>query len=133
MSHRTITAPPDPTAPLLRTCLVLGGVTGAAGVMLLATAAHIDPAGLLRTAAEMLLFHAPVFLALGAIAQIRRSVFLPVALLLLFFGLALFCGDLLSRSFADRRLFPMSAPTGGMLIIVGWAAIALMALRIRAR
>lgn len=133
MSHRTITAPPDPTASLLRICLVLGGVTGAAGVMLLATAAHIDTAGLVRSAAEMLLFHAPVFLAMGAIAQIRRSVFLPIALLLLFLGLALFCGDLLSRSFAGRRLFPMSAPTGGMLIIVGWAAIALMALRIRAR
>lgn len=123
----------DPTTPVLRLCLILGGLAGAAGVILMALAAHIDTTGLVRTAAEMLLFHAPVILALGGLAQVRRIPFLPVALLLLAAGLTLFCGDLLSRAFADRRLFPMSAPAGGTLIIAGWAAIALAAMRVRPR
>jgi len=39
-------------------------------------------------------------------------------------GLLLFCGDLLARDFLGSRLFPMSAPIGGTLLIVGWLAIA---------
>jgi len=133
MSHRMIPTPGEPTSPLLRACLILGGIAGAAGVMLLAMAAHADTTGLIETAAQMLLFHAPAILAIGAVGQTRRSPFLLLALILMTAGLALFCGDLASRAFAERRLFPMSAPTGGMLVIIGWAAVILAALRIRSR
>ena len=128
-----MTATDEPTSPLLRACLILGGAIGAAGVMFLAMATHIDTTGLVETAAQMLLFHAPAVLALGAIAQVRYSPFSWIALLLIMAGLLLFCGDLISRAVADRRLFPMAAPTGGILVIVGWIAIVLAALRIRAR
>nr|WP_153770072.1 DUF423 domain-containing protein [Labrenzia sp. CE80] len=133
MSHRTVSAPDEPTSTIMRIALVLGGLFGAAGVMLMAASAHIDTTGLVGTAAEMLLFHAPAFLAISALAQVRRIPFLPFGLLLMTIGLALFCGDLLFRAFLDQRLFPMSAPTGGMMLILGWVALALSALRVRAR
>ena len=36
--------------------------------------------------------------------------------------------DLLARDFLGSRLFPMSAPIGGTLLIAGWLAIAVSAL-----
>ena len=36
-------------------------------------------------------------------------------------------GDLALRAYAGSRLFPMAAPTGGMVMMVGWALLALAA------
>jgi uncharacterized membrane protein YgdD (TMEM256/DUF423 family) len=35
------------------------------------------------------------------------------------------------RAFLERRLFPMSAPIGGMTVILGWLMLALCALRVQ--
>ncbi|TIT93930.1 MAG: DUF423 domain-containing protein, partial [Mesorhizobium sp.] len=70
----------------------------------------------------------PVFLAVGLIGADRA---LRIASLVLLFGLVLFCGDLLARDFLGSRLFPMSAPIGGTLLIAGWLAIAGSALVLR--
>lgn len=99
----------------------------------MAMAAHADTTGLLSTTANMMMFHAPVILLLGVLAQIRRSVFLPLALALVVGGLGLFCGDLLSRVFLEARLFPNAAPTGGMLLIIGWISIVLSAIHLKPR
>lgn len=120
-----------PTANLLRISMFLAGLSGATGVVCLALSAHSSASPLLETAAQVLLFHAPVYLGLGLLAQVRRVLLLPIALLLLTSGLCLFCGDLLLRSFADVRLFPMAAPTGGFLLILSWLSVALGALRVR--
>jgi uncharacterized membrane protein YgdD (TMEM256/DUF423 family) len=40
----------------------------------------------------------------------------------------LFAGDLALRAYAGHRLFPMAAPTGGMVMIGGWALLAVAAL-----
>ncbi len=133
MSHRSLSLPTGQTSPLLRAALVLSGAFGASGVVLLAWAAHGDTSGLATTAAQMMLFHAPVILALGAISQMRRSFLLTLALVLLTLGLVLFCGDLISRTFTGDRLFPMAAPTGGTLTIAGWVAMVLCAFRLQAR
>ncbi|MEJ8474509.1 DUF423 domain-containing protein [Roseibium algae] len=133
MSLRSLAAPDAPTSPIMRAALAFGGLTGACGVTLMAMAAHVDTNGLVRTAAEMMLFHAAVLLAIAALAQVRRIPFLVVALALLVVGLGLFCGDLLSRAFLNQRLFTMSAPTGGMMLILGWVALTLSALRIHPR
>ncbi|GAB4514482.1 MAG: DUF423 domain-containing protein [Roseibium sp.] len=121
------------TSRLLRAGMVLAGLTGAAGVVSLALSAHSSASSLLETAAQMLLFHATVFLALGLLAQARRVLLLPVVFLLLTAGLGLFCGDLFLRAFAGHRLFPMSAPIGGMLVILAWLALAIGALRVRVK
>jgi uncharacterized membrane protein YgdD (TMEM256/DUF423 family) len=43
-------------------------------------------------------------------------------------GGALFAGDVSARAFLGHRLFPMAAPTGGMILIASWLTVALAAL-----
>jgi uncharacterized membrane protein YgdD (TMEM256/DUF423 family) len=107
-----------------RILVLAGGLSGAAGVALSAAAAHLGGA-FVGTAATFLLMHAPVFLAVGLAGANR---IMRCASLVLLVGLVLFCGDLLSRDFLGGRLFPMSAPIGGTLLIGGWLAIAISAL-----
>ncbi|SHN14479.1 DUF423 domain-containing protein [Roseibium suaedae] len=121
------------TAPLFRAGLFLGGLAGAAGVALMAASAHLDDTGLLRLAAEMLLFHAPALLAIGALSQMRKAPLLPVAAILMTCGLILFCGDLTSRAMLGDRLFSMAAPTGGSLMILSWLATLSSAFWVRPR
>ncbi|MBZ9675127.1 DUF423 domain-containing protein [Mesorhizobium sp. ES1-1] len=101
-----------------------GGLVGAAGVALSAAAAHRGGA-FTGTAASFLLMHAPVFLAVGLIGANR---YLRVGSLVLLAGLLLFAGDLVARDFLGSKLFPMSAPIGGTLLIAGWLAVAASAL-----
>ncbi|TPI41194.1 DUF423 domain-containing protein [Mesorhizobium sp. B3-1-9] len=107
-----------------RVLVLAAGLVGAAGVALSAAAAHRGGA-FTGTAANFLLMHAPVFLAIGLGGGNRC---LRIASLVLLAGLLLFCGDLLARDFLGSRLFPMSAPIGGTLLIAGWVAIAVSAL-----
>ncbi|WP_186395753.1 DUF423 domain-containing protein [Stappia sp. TSB10GB4] len=105
--------------------LLLAGLSGGLGVALSAMAAHVPGGELLSSAANMLLFHAPAFLALAALRATGPHGVLAVATLALAVGLALFAGDLTSRVMLGDRLFPMAAPTGGSLMILGWAGILL--------
>ncbi|MER9291327.1 DUF423 domain-containing protein [Mesorhizobium sp. M0510] len=107
-----------------RILALAGGLCGAAGVALSAAAAHLGGA-FVGTAASFLLMHAPVFLAAGLLGANRM---LRIGSLILLVGLLLFCGDLLARDFIGSRLFPLSAPIGGTLLIAGWLAIAASAL-----
>ncbi|MDN3719101.1 DUF423 domain-containing protein [Roseibium salinum] len=128
---------PHPSAHssgFLRICLVLSGLTGALGVASLALSAHATASPLLATAAQMLLFHAPVFLGLGAVSQTRRLPLLPAVPILLSLGLILFCSDLYSRVVLEHRLFlQWRRRQGGMLVISSWMALALSAVRILPR
>jgi uncharacterized membrane protein YgdD (TMEM256/DUF423 family) len=103
-----------------RILVLAGGLSGAAGVALSAAAAHLGGA-FVSTAASFLLMHAPVFLAVGLIGANRM---LRCGTFILLAGLLLFSGDLLARDFLGSRLFPMSAPIGGTLLIAGWLVIA---------
>lgn len=107
-----------------RALIAVGGLCGAAGVALSAAAAHADGANV-GTAATFLLAHAPVFLAVGMAggSRVMRS-----AALVLLLGVLLFCGDLLMRDYAGTRLFPMAAPAGGAIMILGWLGMAVSAL-----
>ncbi|MCZ8548084.1 DUF423 domain-containing protein [Mesorhizobium qingshengii] len=107
-----------------RILILAAGLCGAAGVALSAAAAHLGGA-FVSTAASFLLMHAPVFLATGLLGANR---ILRVGSLVLLVGLLLFCGDLLARDFLGSRLFPLSAPIGGTLLIAGWLVIAASAL-----
>jgi uncharacterized membrane protein YgdD (TMEM256/DUF423 family) len=105
--------------------MIAGGLCGALGVALSAAAAHRADLPNLGTAANMLLFHAPAFLALSmATGNKVRS----IASFTLLAGLALFVADLLARAYFGSRLFPMAAPTGGILLIAGWLGISFSAL-----
>ncbi|MFC5386394.1 DUF423 domain-containing protein [Aquamicrobium segne] len=103
----------------------IAGLAGAAGVALSAAATH--GGGIFTgTAASFLLAHAGVLVALGLFTANRT---LHAAGLILIAGLILFCGDLLMRDYVGTRLFPFAAPIGGTLLMAGWLAIALAALR----
>jgi uncharacterized membrane protein YgdD (TMEM256/DUF423 family) len=109
--------------------LALAGLMGAAGVALAAASAHVAPAAKLDVAGFMLLFHAAAVLAtvgLGQQGLLARSAALATAGGLAL-GAVLFSGDLALRAFAATRLFPMAAPTGGVILIASWLALAAVA------
>jgi uncharacterized membrane protein YgdD (TMEM256/DUF423 family) len=106
-----------------RLVLLLAGLLGALGVGLSAMAAHGADPHLVGTAAAMCLAQAPALLAIYAgFDKVRTA--LPASLLI-GFGCLLFAGDLMYRTQNGSGLFPMSAPTGGTMMILGWVALAL--------
>ena len=107
-----------------RTSLFAAGLFGFAGVVSAAMASHAsgDPR-LMGGASAMCLAHAPALLALYAAWPTLRTA--PLAAVLLVAGTLLFAGDLTMRHALGHGLFPMSAPTGGTLMMAGWLAIAL--------
>lgn len=99
----------------------LAGLCGALAIAAYAGAAH-GGENHLGNIAPLLLGHAPAFLVLSLIVPGSRTAYLGGTLLVI--GLALFCGDLFIRDMMDDRIFPMAAPTGGSLMILGWFVVA---------
>ncbi len=115
--------------------LIIAALMGLCGTVALALAAHMGGATSLQTAGQFLLFHAPSVMAITAA---RRLELIPMrwganAVSVLILGVVLFCGDLTLRVFAGVSLFPMAAPVGGGLIMLGWFCVALCALLARSK
>jgi len=104
-----------------RVLFVAAALFGAAGVALSAAASHGGSANV-ATAANFLLFHAPVLIALSLVVAGSRVLQIGAAILLL--AVLLFSGDLLARDYLGQRLFPFAAPVGGTGMIVGWLTLA---------
>src|SRR5208282_2163468 len=105
--------------------IVLAGLMGAGGIVLAAAGAHAAPGAGLDSAAYMLLFHAAAVLGGAALMQ-QGALWRPLALVVLaawVLGAALFSGDIALRAFAGHRLFPMAAPSGGIILIAAWLAL----------
>lgn len=112
-----------------RVMVALASLAGLAGVAVSARAAHGPGGTLLDTAARFLLVHAAVLLAVAALWGGTLAPRLGGAAgLVLALGLALFCGDLIRRALAESALFPMAAPAGGVLLLLGWALIGVAAM-----
>jgi uncharacterized membrane protein YgdD (TMEM256/DUF423 family) len=105
---------------------VFAGLFGMCGIGLAAAASHLDDQRLLGGAALMCLVHAPALLALIAAGGRLRFPALPGCLFIL--GVVLFAGDLVKRHYTGTGLFPMSAPSGGMIMMAGWLAAGVGAL-----
>lgn len=108
-----------------RILVALGAVAGLAGVALSAVAAHVTGPGSLDVAARFLLAHAPVLMALPALVATgiaRRGAALAAGFAIAL-GATLFCGDLAVRSLTGLVLIPLAAPTGGVILIAGWAMV----------
>jgi uncharacterized membrane protein YgdD (TMEM256/DUF423 family) len=101
--------------------LLLGGLLGAAGVMLAAAATHTGETYMLGKASAMALAHAPVLIALHIGADRIRTA-IPSGLIL-GIGTAIFVGDLVVRHFFGHSLFPFAAPAGGLGMIAGWLVL----------
>ncbi|KAB1076331.1 DUF423 domain-containing protein [Methylobacterium planeticum] len=113
-----------------RLILGLAGLAGLLGVAASAAAAHRAEAESLRIAAQFLLFHAPALVGLAALAGggLIRVPLTRIAAAALGLGLVLFCGDLSMRALARTPLFPMAAPSGGLLLMAGWLLVAVSGL-----
>lgn len=104
--------------------LVFAGLFGAFGIAGAALAAHGGDSRLVAIAAGMALVHAPALLALATLPPERlRLAALAAALLVL--GTLLFSGDLAARHFFGDRLFVNAAPTGGLVLILGWLTVSI--------
>jgi uncharacterized membrane protein YgdD (TMEM256/DUF423 family) len=78
----------------------------------------------------MLLFHAAAVLGGAALTQ-QGLLWRPLMLAVLVawvIGAALFSGDVALRAFAGHRLFAFAAPTGGIILIAAWLALAAAAI-----
>src|SRR5580700_8308232 len=99
---------------------------GAGGIMLAAAGAHAASGAGLDSAAYMLLFHAVAVIGVAALIA-QGALWRPLALAALIawiVGALLFSGDLALRAFAGHRLFVMAAPSGGIILIAAWLALA---------
>lgn len=106
--------------------LILACLMGAGGIGLAAAAAHAAPGSGLDSAAYLMLFHVVAVLGAAGLAD-RGLLWQPLALIAMagfVAGAALFAGDISMRAFAGHRLFPMAAPAGGTLLILGWLVLA---------
>lgn len=104
----------------------IAGLMGVAGVASAAAAAHGADPRLLGGASAMCMAHAPALIALSAAWDHIRLA--AASALLLAIGTTLFAGDLATRHFSGHGLFPMSAPAGGTLMMLGWLVLAAGAL-----
>ena len=113
-----------------RILLALAALAGLAGVALSAASAHITGGGSAETAARFLLLHAPVLL--GAVALARTGALRPglarLAGCAILLGVALFSGDLALRALRGFTLHRLMAPAGGVVLMLGWAGLAVSAL-----
>lgn len=112
--------------------LALAALMGLCGVGLLAAGSHLA-GGQASIAGEMLLFHATAVIAATTARQagLLSNVVARTALSVLIVGVVLFAADLALRAFVGSKLFPMAAPLGGGIIMLGWLLLALAAVKPR--
>lgn len=105
-----------------RVTIFLAGLMGLFGVASAAAASHGADPRLLGGASAMCLAHAPALIGLYAAWPNLRTA--GWAALLISVGTTVFAADLTLRHFASHGLFPMLAPIGGSLMMLGWLVIA---------
>jgi len=112
-----------------RVLLTLAALAGFVGVVLSAMAAHGTSGSELDVAARFLLVHAAALIGLVALiaSGMVHTRIGRLAAWVMVLGLMLFCGDLTRRALGGGSLAPMAAPTGGILLMIGWALSGLAA------
>lgn len=122
---------------MIRLWLAIAGLGGAASVIAGALAAHLvdDPksAELLRTGALYGMVHAAALIAVIALAQGRepRRGAAAVAGWSFAVGIVLFSFSLFALAAGAERGIGWATPVGGSALILGWLALASLALRRR--
>ncbi|HEV3416296.1 MAG TPA: DUF423 domain-containing protein [Pirellulales bacterium] len=71
------------------------------------------------------MIHAIALMLVGIVGQVGKpSWSLRIAGTAILFGILLFCGGLYGYALSNNRNFLETAPAGGILFMVGWAALA---------
>jgi len=117
-----------------RLWIALGALAGLSATGLAAWAAHgaprvLEPSQLASLQSGLALhgWHAPALLAAGLWAE-RRGGIAHVAAGLIALGLLLFLAGVYSAAIGGRSLGPL-APTGGVVLMAGWAVLGVAAMR----
>lgn len=123
----------------MRTFVLLGAVFGGVAVATGAFAAHalaprVEPRMLevFETAARYQMFHALALFAVAWVWQQTGARAARVAGWAFVLGIVLFSGSLYAMVFSGVRALGMITPLGGVAFVVGWAALAAAAWRMRA-
>lgn len=122
---------------MTRLWLAIAGLAGLVSAAAGALAAHagMDPkaAELLRTGALYGMVHAAALVAVIALAQGREPRRGPATVAGWSFaaGIVLFSGSLFALAAGAGREIGWAAPVGGGALMLGWAALAVLALRRR--
>ncbi|MDQ0348216.1 MULTISPECIES: DUF423 domain-containing protein [Ancylobacter] len=113
-----------------RLLVFLAGLMGAAGVAAAAAGAHLTAEPNLTTAATFLMLGASAVVGGCALAVVRGPgwSFASVGAGIIALGTVLFSGALALRALWDIVVFPMAAPIGGTMLILGWLVLALAAI-----
>ncbi len=101
--------------------MLLGVALGAFGAHALAPGFDARALGWWNTAVQYQFIHAVGLIAIGAV--VRRGMALAAALL--FAGTVIFCGTLYLLALGGPLWLGMVTPTGGTLMLGGWAAAAI--------
>jgi uncharacterized membrane protein YgdD (TMEM256/DUF423 family) len=118
-------------------CILCGAVMGCLAVVLGAFGAHgledylveHNQAANYETAVRYQMYHALALVLVGILAERRSTSTLRAAGWSFVAGVVVFCGALYGVALAQITQLGMAAPIGGILLIAGWAALALSALR----
>lgn len=122
-----------------RSFFVAGSVSGAAGVLLGAFAAHalrdtLTPAmvGIFETGVRYQMVHALALFIAGAAAERLKDSGLPrYAGWFFLLGTVLFSGSLYLLALTGRRWLGIVTPLGGIAFVAGWLCLAMAALKVR--
>ena len=106
-----------------------GVIAGAAGTHALENTLDADSLDTFETAVRFQMYHALALLLVGFLADRRKSRLFQLVGLLFVGGVVLFSGSLYLLAVTDVGAFGAVAPVGGVGLILGWATLALSALR----
>lgn len=118
----------------MNTWVGIGSVLGFLGVAMGAFGAHALKlegrfAEIYQTGAHYHLIHAVALVALGAWAAGRSEISVTATGIAFTAGILIFSGSLYALSITEARWLGAITPIGGVLFLVGWAALAWQALR----
>lgn len=122
----------------MRIFVILGAVLGGLGVAAGAFGAHalraqLEPRMLevFETGVRYQMYHALALLAVAWVAQQTEATTAHIAGWAFVTGILLFSGSLYAMAFTGVRGLGAITPVGGVAFLLGWAALALAALRLR--
>jgi uncharacterized membrane protein YgdD (TMEM256/DUF423 family) len=107
----------------------VGVAFGAFGAHALRTRLTPEMLAVWRTAVEYQFWHALVLVAAGLLALARPGFLLTAAAWCFAIGVLLFSGSLYALSLSGVRVLGAVTPFGGLLLLAGWALLAVHAVR----
>jgi uncharacterized membrane protein YgdD (TMEM256/DUF423 family) len=108
---------------------LLGVALGAFGSHGLKERLSTDMMSIYQTGSDYHLIHAVALLGIGILARQMDSKAIKVAGIAMIFGILVFSGSLYALAISEVRILGAITPIGGIGLMVGWAALALAAMK----